>query len=159
MKLKLILFLLFFDQISKLFPQREIPFWLLRTHVLCLKFKTLTWRRQRPTSSIRSPFISFWQTTSVLTFDIWHSYSRCHIASTDTTNWVDDLDSRFLFLTNAIHYFCCLIQSNTVFDYKATFCKSEMSKLISDFIFQNSDHDKGGPKKQLSQISYPKVII
>ena len=21
-----------------------------------------------------------------------------------------------------------------------------MSKLISDFIFQNSDHDKGGPK-------------
>ena len=39
--------------------------------------------------------------------------------------WVDDLDSRFLVLTNAINHFCCLIQSNTAFDYKATFCKTE----------------------------------
>ena len=37
----------------------------------------------------------------------------------------DDLvDSRFLVLTNAINHFCCLIQSNTAFDYKATFCKT-----------------------------------
>jgi hypothetical protein len=44
-----------------------------------------------------------------------------NIASNDTTfqrTCVDDLDSRFLVLTNAINHFCCLTHPNTSFDYK-----------------------------------------
>jgi hypothetical protein len=44
-----------------------------------------------------------------------------NIVSTDTTfhrSSVDDVDSRFLVLTNAISHFCCLTLPNTAFDYK-----------------------------------------
>ena len=51
-----------------------------------------------------------------------------HIASTDTSTSVDDLDSRFLVLTNAINHFCYLTRSNTAFDYKATFWKTKYQK-------------------------------
>ena len=122
---KLILAFAFLIKYQNCFFDREIPFWLLRMLVLCLKFKIwlgvvgvqhlqfspFTYRFGRPNR--------LWLFTLTLVFP----YSRCHITSTDTTTWVDDLDSRFLLLTNATNHFCCLIHSNLAFDYKATFCK------------------------------------
>ena len=58
----------------------------------------------------------------------------------------DDLDSRFLVLTNAINHFWYLTHSNTAFDDKGGVHWNQKSKLISVLIFDFWNHYKGGPK-------------
>ena len=61
--------------------------------------------------------------------------------------YVDDLDARFLVLTNAInHFLCCLTHPNTAFDIKGDDLQNWVSKLISVFFFKTVMHNTGGPK-------------